>query len=119
LIKALHLGFDPLAEDVAGAIHGAAARSIAKVVTLESADLSEGALRTYEQRVRAEIEASFGDGSWTSSLPGRETLKAYAETLPNGISYETLRNMIVNRMADAGYKPSGMVQVVQAILAAS
>lgn len=108
LTSAIDLGFDLSSADVASAIHDASIRSIERSVDLKKTELSHESLVGVAEEAKAKIEASFSDGSWLLTLPGRDILKAYSNTLPNGISHETLRYMIVNKMADTGYQPVGM-----------
>jgi energy-coupling factor transporter ATP-binding protein EcfA2 len=118
LLTSINLAFDPLAADVAVAIHDAANRSIDRINTLRDGLLGGDALKSFEENAKQHLETAFGDGSWKRTLPGRDILKAYANTLPNGISYETLRNMIVNKMADLNHRPDGMSSVIDAIFPA-
>lgn len=118
MMQAIDLGFDPSVEDVAAAIHEASARSIQRSVALKKTALSRDALIKVADNAKSEIEAAFADGSWLSKLPGRDILRAYSNTLPNGISHETLRHMIVNKMADMNHKPLGMKAVLDMIQSA-
>ena len=116
-MRAIDLGFDPSADDVGSAIHEAVGRSVERAKLLQCEALSLENLQEVAQTARSKIEASFADGSWRSTLPGRDILRAYANTLPNGISHETLRTMIVNKMVDLGVKPLGMAKVLDEIKA--
>jgi energy-coupling factor transporter ATP-binding protein EcfA2 len=116
LLRGINLGFDPLADDVAAAIYKASTNSINRLVGLQSSELSEDSLRNFAAKSKADIEGAFGDGSWQKTLPGREILKKYVIGLPNGISYETLRNMIVHKMVDLDHQPKGMSDVIGAIV---
>ncbi|WP_193752970.1 AAA family ATPase [Sphingomonas endophytica] len=118
LITAIDLKSNPAAEDFSGAILAAAGRSLERLALLETGALSEESVRSKEASVRAEIEKSFADGTWRSKLPGRDILKAYADTLPTKVGYEALRSMIVSRMVDVGYRPAGMDEVLKRIVSA-
>lgn len=118
LIRAIDLSSNPAAADFTGEIIAAADRSLARLAALRDGPLDDAAVRSFEEGIRKDIEQAFADGSWKSRLPGRDTLRAFASRLPNGISYETLRNMIVSRMVDTGYRPDGMVKVIDQIIAA-
>jgi predicted ATPase len=115
LTQAIDLGFDPSIDDVGSAIHSAAARSIARSVALEASTLSLDALKEVSEKAKTEIESAFADGTWLTKLPGRDILRAYSNSLPTGISHETLRLMIVNKMADLGYQPPGMTEILNKI----
>ena len=55
------------------------------------------------------------DGTWKDKLPGRDILKKFVSIEKISINYEVLRNLIVNRMAELGYKPLGMKNVIDQI----
>lgn len=115
LTQAIDLGFSASAEDVGAAIHAAVSRSVARSVQLGSGSLSLSSLNSVTESAKASIESSFADGSWLTKLPGRDILRAYANTLPTGISHEILRTMVVNKMADIAYQPVGMKEVLDKI----
>lgn len=118
LIGAIDLGFDPTVEDIGSAIHEASLRSIERVQQISMKALSKESLIAVQANAQAEIEAAFADGTWIKRLPGRDILRAFANDLPNGISHETLRNMIVNKMIDDGYVPMEMREVITQIVSA-
>lgn len=118
LIRSIDLSSNPAAEDFTKEILNAADRSLKRLASIREGALSDEAVRVTEQSVKQEIEQAFADGSWRARLPGRDILKAYADRLPNGISYETLRNMILTRMADTQTRPAGMASVIDQIVAA-
>ena len=116
MLSRINLAFDPAAEDLAGGIFTAAKNSLDRLAAAGVTELSIDAIRAIEAKERAAIESAFADGSWKNTLPGREILKAYVGTLPNGISYEVFRSMLLNRMSDIGYKPAGMQKVIDGII---
>lgn len=117
LVSSINLGFDPATLTVAHDLHEAVTRSLAKIEAAIENELSEQSLLSAEQQLRIEIEASFTDGSWIKKLPGRDILKQYVagQTLPVG--YEVLRNLIVGRMVEVGFKPAGMKEVIDKVVA--
>lgn len=112
---ALNLGYDPKRMDIALAIHEAVARSVTGVNTLQSADLDTAALLAMEQKLRKKFEKSLATDAWRRTFRGRDILKEFAAKNCKA-SYEILRNVIISRMADEGYRPTGMKKVVEAIL---
>ena len=118
LTEAIDLSYDPKAEDVSGAVYEAAERSTERSKGLMSGPLTQKKIKAVEGKARAKFEKAIADGSWAKKLPGRDILKAYSSTLPNGISHETLRLMIVNRMVEEKYVPSLMTKVIGQIEAA-
>lgn len=115
LTSSINLSFDPAAENVASEVFAAAERSRDRAVGLFDGPLSVDALTKEEAEIRQSFQLSIDDGSWISRLPGRDILKAYSNRLPNGISHETLRIMIVNRMAEEKIVPPGMREVIEQI----
>lgn len=118
LTKAISLKSNPAAEDFTAELLSAADRSLERLSKLREGVLSDKSVREFEESTRKQIEEAFANGTWKATLPGRDILKAFSGSLPNGISYETLRNMIVSRMVDIGYKPEGMAKVINEILSA-
>jgi hypothetical protein len=117
LVRAINLGFAPDSDNVAGDLHAAVTRSMTRMQAAVEADLTQSSLAAAEQMLRAEIEASFADGSWIRKLPGREILKQYLSGLQIGVGYEVLRNLIVAKMAETGFKPAGMREIIEKVAA--
>jgi hypothetical protein len=67
--------------------------------------------------LRLELDSNLASGSWRMNLPGREILSRFTGDHAEGIAYEVLRNLIIARMKIAGYEPTGMRRVIEAILA--
>lgn len=119
LVRCIDLGFDPAAEQIARLAYGAAARSVARIGTVASEELTETKLEERQNEWKADVERAFGDGSWRKVLPGREILKAFVDDQRLSIAYDALRNLIVSRMVDAAYRPEGMTKVITEIVAES
>ncbi len=112
LVGSIDLSFDPRADNISEEVYAAATRSRERMVSLFSGELSLDVLAAHELRLRETFEKSIDDGTWIQKLPGRDILRAYSNRLPNGISHETLRTMIVNRMVEAKHSPAGMQDVI-------
>lgn len=117
LISGINLSFDPATLTISTQLKKATDRSFERIKLAMEQDLSEESLLKKEAEIRKEIEASFGDGSWRASIPGREILKQFVQAEKVPTNYEAFRNQIVSRMAASGYKPSGMSKVIQKIRA--
>jgi len=116
ITRNIDLSFNPAAEDIASEISSASTRSIERITALSQDEVTVAAIAALEAEERENIEKSFADGSWMKTMPGRDILKQYVNTLPNGISYDVFKNMVLRRMADVGYKPTGMKSVLDQIL---
>lgn len=111
----LHLGYDPNRVDIGMAIHEAVVRSAKGVNELRTADLDAKSLIALEIKLRKKFEKALATDSWRKTFRGRDILKEFARVNCKA-SYEILRNVIISRMADDGYKPTGMRKVVDEIL---
>lgn len=116
LVGSISLQCNPAAEDFTGELLKAADRSIQRISSVRCGDLSEEKVREFEASTREKIETAFADGTWKASLPGRDILKAFVSLMPSSVSYEILRNMIVSRMVDIGFRPPGMAEIIDEIL---
>jgi len=117
LIQSINLGFPPETLAVAHDLHEAVARSVERINSVVAESLSEKALLGSEQELRTQIEQSFVDGSWKSKLPGRDILKQFVETQKLPVGYEVMRNLIIGRMVEQGFKPAGMKAIIDKIVA--
>lgn len=116
LTRGIDLSFNPAVEDVPSAIALAVDRSIGRIQASHSSELTIEALKAVEANERKKIEESFADGSWMKGMPGRDILRQYVAGLPNGISYDVFKNMILRRFVDVGYQPNGMKEVLDKVL---
>jgi predicted ATPase len=117
LVRSISLGFSPNTLTVAHDLHEAVVRSMARMQADIAADLSEPSLFAAEQALRVNIEGSFADGTWIKKLPGRDILKQYVASLHVGVGYEVLRNLIVGRMVETGFRPAGMKEIIDKVAA--
>jgi hypothetical protein len=119
IVRCIDLRFDPAAEEIAQLTSAAAARSLSRVEKVSREALTEDKLTEKQEEWKTHIERAFGDGSWRKILPGREILKALVSLQRLPVSYDVLRNLIVSRMVDSGFKPEGMKTVIMEIIAES
>ncbi|MCQ8784162.1 AAA family ATPase [Mangrovibrevibacter kandeliae] len=117
LVGSINLKFDPSSDNVPFELRQALERSFDKVSASLSDSLTESNLRQKEEEFKKDIEASFGNGSWLSKLPGREILKQFVSVEGVPTNYEAFRNQIASRMAAAGHKPAGMAAILDKIKA--
>ena len=117
IVNAINLGFDPNTTVLSQELHNAAFRSTTKIQGLMNSELEKTALEARECEFKSEIEQSFTDGSWIKKIPGREILHRFIDQEKVSVGYELFRNLIVSRMAESGYKPTGMKAVIEKIVA--
>ena len=86
---------------------------------LDALRLSVGdssALAQRESAIRTDLEQMFNDDSWRNEFPGRIILKAFVgKYLGGNASYEGFVNLILTQMVSDGFRPPGMVRVLQKI----
>jgi predicted ATPase len=116
LSSQIDLGFDPKRTDVGTAMAEAVARSATCLDTSATINLTQVALEKMERKVRARAEIALTDGTWRAEFPGRAILARFAGHHGDGVSYETLRDLILARMRDLARQPPGMAKVINAIL---
>jgi predicted ATPase len=116
LYACLSIGCDPSGKGLADALSRSAVASVRKAETIIGEKLSPAELcEQYELRMnkgRTELQS---DG-WRSNIPGRSILAQFVATHGAGLSYTTLRNLVIARMRADGYRPLGMSKVVSEIL---
>lgn len=116
IVQSISLGFSPETLNIGIALYEAASRSAEKISKLAEEVLSEQSLKDLEQKMRADFEKSFADGTWRVNLPGREILKRFVEAASLPVGYEVFRNLLVNRMTEASYQPAGMKEILLKIV---
>jgi hypothetical protein len=117
-LSGINLGFDPTTSAVSGELRNAIERSLQRVQTAISGELTEELLAEKEVELRKEIETSFANGTWKQLIPGREILKNFVQVEKIPTNYEAFRNQLISRMAAAGFKPDGMKVVIDKVRAA-
>jgi predicted ATPase len=108
LISGINLNFDPATPKIGVQLRAAVERSFAKIKEAADGALSEDKIASKEVEFRNEIEASFGNGTWKDSIPGRDILKQLVSNEKIPTNYESFRNLLVSRMAADAFKPEGM-----------
>ncbi|MDO8769846.1 MAG: AAA family ATPase [Burkholderiaceae bacterium] len=116
-LAGINLGFDPATLAVSGELRNAIERSLARVQAAIAGELTESLLAEKEEEIRREIEASFANGTWKQSIPGREILRNFVRVEKVPTNYEAFRNQLISRMAAAGFKPEGMKVVIDKVRA--
>ena len=63
---------------------------------------------------RATLERAIEENEWKKEFRGREILKVFASRY-GGMRYETMRDTIINTMADGNQRPPGMLRILERI----
>lgn len=95
----------------------AAERSSANMAEALNHELELSKLVELEEQLTAELSAALNNGEWVKKFRGRDILKLFVAKHKNDLNgnYEMIRNLIVNSMGRAGYKPDGMQYVINSI----
>jgi hypothetical protein len=117
ILRSIDLGFDPGTLTVGRDLHAATVRSAGRINSILAGDLNEASLVAKEQEFRNEIEQSFADGTWKSTIPGREILRRFVDNEKLPVGYEVLRNLILSKMGEQSHKPKGMQEIIAKIVA--
>jgi len=115
LVGAIDLGLAPKATVIAAPLSDAASRSVLRMHDMLQADLSSSALQEVESEFRNELDESLDLGTWKELLPGREILRQFVQSEGLTINYEVFRNLLVGRMIEIGFKPSGMREIINKV----
>lgn len=116
LTKSIDLKFNPETRNIGLDLYNATLRSFNRITAFVET-VSEISLATLEQDYRKEIEQSFLDDTWKNKLPGKEILTQFVNLQRIPIKYKIFRNLIIRRMEDTGFQPSGMKTIIDHIQA--
>ena len=117
ITSCIRLKFRPDQPDAPKPLHDSLEESVARVRLMASTELTLDALKVAQDAETKRLTAALADGSWRAEFPGREVLKQFVAKLPSpSINYSSLRDLVRREMADAGYKPAGMAEVIEAVL---
>jgi hypothetical protein len=79
----------------------------------QSSDLSLVSLETLYSEKRLQLEEAIANGSWKSVFSGRDILRRFSNKHVQAIGkYENFRNLIVDKMKVAGFRPEGMEAIL-------
>ena len=116
LINCIDLGFNPEDKSLVSGYREAAERSSSKISDVLKDKITQEHLLNYHEETHSELLKALGNDEWKNVFRGRDILKRYTSRYVSGIGYERFRNLIVNRMSEAAYEPSGMKEVVDSII---
>lgn len=116
LIGTLNTSTDPKGGNLPRLLAEAVGRSIDRMAAVKESRLTEGHLSSAEQDARERYNGSLADGSWTTVMRGRDVLRRFCGKHAPSVTYEVFRNLLISRMKDDGFRPTGMDAVVKRIL---
>ena len=87
-----------------------------RIAELVKTDLSATQLETVATARRKALTDALDDSmEWKKVFRGRDILSTFAARYGKGLSYQSMRDMIVNAMAERGHRPPGMLRILAAI----
>ncbi len=116
LVGAIDTGTNPKGSDLSLLLSEAVKRSLSKLQNIHKKKLTKKALMDVETKAREKYVKSLADGTWTNTFRGRDVLRRFTGKHASQVSYEVFRNLVLSRMKDDGYRPSGMETVIKQIL---
>lgn len=117
LVSTLNLNINPHSSSIAEEMHQSILNSEQRLSNCIQKDFcveTIGDWVTEEQRL---LEGSLRQGNWKKHFKGRDILAAFAAKYINGMRYEYFRELIVSKMCEANYQPTGMKFVLDRIQA--
>lgn len=117
LVACIKTAVSPGAPDLTRALVDAVTSSLERVTATAAAELSEVKIRELVDHHREMLQADLASGRWKQTFRGRDILKRYTRRFMNGlVKYPVFRDLIVSRMREDQYRPSGMRDVIEEIL---
>jgi hypothetical protein len=116
LARALKTRSDRSKPIVAPTLARAVVDSVQRLTDI-AGSLTESCIATREGELRESFGKDLVSGAWRCTFRGRSVLKRFTTRIGGNLSYEVLRNLILAKMRDASFRPSGMQEVLGKILA--
>jgi hypothetical protein len=117
LVSSIDLGADPATTDPASALLPSIESSIDRLKSAAENRTLEN-LQARAAELRDELNQALESEAWREAFPGRRILKAFAGTHLKNIGYDALRNVTVDKLAQMPFRPAGMNEIFDQILAA-
>ena len=90
--------------------------TLSRLIEKQSSELSITNLTSLYSEKRLLLEKSIADGSWKGKFSGRDILRRFANKHTQAIGkYENFRNLIIDKMKVAEYRPEGMNRILSKI----
>ncbi|VVE77361.1 hypothetical protein PSP31120_01252 [Pandoraea sputorum] len=117
IVSLINTKTDPNRADVAGSLFDVVNASRVRLEREFASNLSIDNLRQREKVIASSFHAYLDSDQWREKHRGRDILRRFAGKYVTEVKYETLRNLIMSKMATLGYQPTGMHKVINAVLA--
>lgn len=102
--------------DAAAKVARRVEESAYRMSRLVKTELSSEQLAAIANERREALTTALGDSQeWKKVFRGRDILSTFTARYGKGLSYQAIRDMIVNAMSERGHRPSGMLRILAAI----
>lgn len=115
LVRSINTAIEPKSHDLPKSLRVAIERSTKRINDADSGDLSLEAISLMAKELTTQLEQDLGTDAWRSSFMGREILKDFFGRHTQ-IGYNNIRHLLIARMRDAGFRPTGMATIIQRII---
>lgn len=113
IVGAINIGGRPNGTDPMIGLVPSVVGSFERLDSLRSEVTDEASLRAIASKVEDELRSWLSDGRWIQEFPGRRILQTFVrDHLEGAADYEAFRNVIVDKMTDESFQPSGMSAVL-------
>jgi predicted ATPase len=109
---AVERGAEPISELVTNVVK----TSVEHVRSAADTELSESALVDMERRYRRCFSADLNSDNWRSTFRGRDILRRFIGKHVKVVKYDVFLNLLLARMHEQSFQPSGMKKVLDAIV---
>ena len=103
-----------LGEGAGSGVSRRVAEAIDVLTAKSKKELSAEELDKVGEERRATLQRAIEENEWKKEFRGREIMKVFASRY-SGMRYETMRDMIINTMAEANRRPPGMLRILERI----
>lgn len=102
--------------DAAAKVARSVKESAHRMSGLVETDLSSEHLESLATERRETLTSALDDSmEWKKVFRGRVILSTFTTRYGKGLSYQAMRDMIVNAMSEQGHRPAGMLRILAAI----
>ena len=114
--KVIKLRDGTQADDAATKVARKVQESACRISELVKTDLSPANLESVAAERREALIVALRDPiEWKKVFRGRDILATFTKRYGKGLSYQVIRDMIVNTMSERGHRPPGMLRILAAI----
>lgn len=115
LINTISLNYDRHNQSTAEGFSRAIARSVGRLNDASQA-FSEAEISDLVEAETKALTRALEQDEWINSFRGRNVLKRFVEAQNGALNYKQLQNLVLARMRESDFRPTGMSAVIDRIL---